>query len=174
LLSRALVSVAGCATLLCLAALPVRSIVNGDFESGTEGWDWTVDSHDLIAGARTGGEGSFFANVQNLTSVDGFIFQTESEVQPGETWRVEGWIRVHSGGFEFGWFSSDFPWDSGPNNVTSVESGWQYVSVTQTFESIYDPGYRDVRLDLFEPGASVDVDDIRTTLVTGVQDWCLY
>ena len=111
------------------------------------------------------------ANLQNLLSSPGYLWQTETGVDPGETWKIDGWIQINSGTFNFGWFQTSFPYNPGPNNITSVGPGWQSVSVTQAFTSTGDNGYRDVQIVIYGAGAGANLDDTTTQQTTNVEDW---
>ena len=173
-MKRLLFVVAALVLLVGADSVPVRSITNGDFEGGIAGWSSYADIANSMAGWRTGGSGIIIANLQNLLSSPGYLWQTETGVDPGETWRIDGWIQINSGTFNFGWFQSLSPYNPGPNNITSVGGGWQSVSVTQSFTSTTENGYRDVEMVIYGAGAGANLDDISTTLTTNVDDWCFY
>lgn len=165
----------GTLIMAALIVLPSQSLTNGDFEGGAAGWgSWNVVGPNANFGTRTGGSGYIVLNFSALIG-GGSVYQTETGVDPGETWQVDAWIYSYGGTYNFGWYQTFSPYDPGPNNITSglTPFSWTFVSVTQEFTSTSDVGYRDVQLSL-GGGGQADMDDVATYHVSAVEDWCFY
>jgi hypothetical protein len=129
--------------LLCLtwAFAPTQAqLINGSFEQGLTGWEWTCSDPALFSGGAPGG-GDWHVG-KELGQTQGcfpsYLFQRLPTVQDGDVLTLSGWVRTEN---DFSPAYPQFGLGTVNNSVFHREETigttwpeWTYVEITDTVE----------------------------------------